>query len=118
MKSIVLSLLLAWSVAAEHRLSQREAKTLIENIPDFINAARAHRCPKAELLWTGEKGIAFQIRSLCTKSPSGLIGNFVVDRETADVWVGIDHDQLIESDHLRRLQEKFRNRIKRNRDGK
>jgi len=108
----LLILISALSLFAGEQLNQRDAKRLVENTPDFINAAKADRCPQAELLWSGCKDFGFQVRSRCTKSPSGLIGNFVVDRETAEVWIGVDRNQLVESNHLRRLQDGIRKQRK------
>ena len=102
------------TVPTDGQLTINDAQMLIENTQDFLEAKSRNRCPQAEVLWSGERDIGFQIRNRCTKSPSGLIGNYVVDRRTAAVWVGIDRDQLVQSKRLRDLQRAL---LKRIRDG-
>lgn len=104
MKSLQLVFLSSLLLTGESRLSVKDAKVLVENTPDFLNAASGDRCPQVEVLWSGKLDVAFQMRSRCTKSPSGLIGNYIVDRQTAEVWIGVDRDQLVQSKRLRELQ--------------
>jgi hypothetical protein len=97
---------------ADAELNVKDARKLVENTPDFLSALEAKRCPKAELLYSGKRDIGFQLRSRCTNSPSALIGNFIVDRETAEVWAGIDRDALVRSEHLEKVQNTLRQALK------
>jgi hypothetical protein len=115
--TLILTGFLALSMLGSVRLDAKDARKLIENIPDFLSALKAKRCPEAELLWSGEQEFAFQLRSQCTNSPSGLIGNFIVDRETAEVWVGVDRDKPVRSAHLEKIQNSLRKALQRG-DGK
>ncbi len=104
-------LLFSLLLAADGRLSVKDAKLLVENTPEFLKAAREKRCPEVEVLWSGEEDVAFQMRSRCTDSPSGLIGNYFVDRKTAEVWIGVDRDHLVQSKRLRELQRVLLKRL-------
>jgi hypothetical protein len=99
-------------MAADGRLSVTDARLLVENAPDFLNARSSNRCPRLEVLWLGELDIGVQMRSRCTKSPSGLIGNYIVDRQTAEVWIGVDRDHSVQSKRLRELQQDILKRIR------
>jgi hypothetical protein len=94
-------------------LTVEDARTLIENTPEFLKASEAKRCPRTELLWSNESNAAFQARSHCHTSAGGLIGNYTVDLKTAEVWRGTDRNERIESAHLRQMQERLRQKMKR-----
>lgn len=99
-------------LALAKSLTVEDARRLVENTPEFLKASAARRCPKTEFLWSDESSAAFQARSHCHTSASGLIGNYIVDLETAEVWRGTDRDERVESDRLRQLQEKLRQKVK------
>lgn len=111
MSGLLLVFIASFLIISDGKLNVKDAQLLVENTPDFLNASRAKRCPRVELLWSAESDIAFQVRSHCTKSPSGLIGNYVVDKQTAEVWIGVDRDELIQSKHLKQLQQEIRRKI-------
>lgn len=89
-------------------LTLDEARNLVENTRDFVAAAESNRCPKTELMWSDESTAVFEARSFCPAGGNGLLGQYTVDRQTAEVWLGVDRDERVESDGLRRLQEKLR----------
>lgn len=111
MSGLYMAAILALYLVSDSRVSVREAQMLVENTPDFLRASAKARCPRAELLWSGEDDFAFQIRNRCARSPSGLIGNYVVDRQTAEVWIGVDRDELVQSNRLKRLQQAVKRNI-------
>lgn len=112
MYRILLLFIANFVIAADGRLSMSDAKVLVENTHEFLGAMSNNRCPRVEVLWFGRRDIGFQVRSRCTTSPSGLIGNYIVDRQTAEVWIGIDRDQSVQSKRLRDLQHGILKRIR------
>lgn len=98
----LLLLPLLW--AADGGLSVKDAQLLVQNTPQFLKAAKEKQCPEVEVLWSAEQDVVFQLRCRCVESPSGLIGNYVVDRRTAQVWIGVDHDYPVESKRLQELR--------------
>lgn len=105
MFSLVFASVLSFGFAEP--LSLEGARSLVEATPDFIMAAKRGGCPKAELLWASEGDCAFQVRNPCSKAPSGLIGNYVVDRSSGEVWIGVDRDKRIRSKQLQKLRERL-----------
>ena len=81
-----------------------------------MGTVKTKGCPKIETLWVEPTTIFFQVRNMCPTSGTGLIGNYLVDRATTEVWSGIDRDVLITSDALAKYQAILRRRLKR--DGK
>jgi hypothetical protein len=102
---VVASLLASSSIGEQVRLLDVEdARTIVEHIPVFLKAASKKRCPKAEQLWASEEVVAFQVRSHCVPSASGLIGNYRVDLKTGKVTEGFEGDDTVDSEELRRLR--------------
>ena len=108
----LLMVFFSFCLTGDGRLSVEDARVLLESTPDFLRATSGNRCPQIELLWSGEHDVAYQMRSRCTNSPSGLIGNYIVDRHTAEVWIGVDRDHLVESKRLRKLQQILLKRVR------
>ncbi len=97
--------------ASESLLSRTESESLIRRTPAFLGTINAKGCPSIEVLWIEATAIFFQVRNMCPRSGSGLIGNYLVDRTTAEVWEGIDRDVLINSDALTKYQAILRRRM-------
>lgn len=94
----------------------KDAIRLIENTPDYISAAARKRCPRVEILWADDIEYGFQIRSRCTEASSGFIGNYVVDRQNAEVWEGLDRVNLVTSKRLKNLQKELLMKLRRDRN--
>jgi hypothetical protein len=103
---VVVASLLANAAIGEQAklLTAEEARTVVEHIPAFLKAASEKRCPKAEQLWASEAVVAFQVRSHCVPSASGLIGNYRVDLKTGEVREGFEGDGTVDSEELRKLR--------------
>jgi len=104
-------------LVARTQLDAKDAARLIENTPDFSRAEQARHCPRSELLWVDKGSAVFQIRNTCPTSGSGLIGNYMVDLWTAQVWIGVDRTKLVESKRLRRLQQHLRKKLREDKKG-
>ena len=58
---------------------------------------------------------AVQLRNMCSRSGSGLLDNYTVDRRTGLVWTGIDDRSYVDSERLRLTRDVLFGRdIKRN----
>ena len=89
------------------QLSLDQARNLVENTPDFLVVKDRKGCPRSELLWHTSNSVVFQVRNRCPKSGSGMIGMYTVELTTGKVWVGVDRDELIESDRLKEVRRRL-----------
>ena len=96
-------------VSAESKLSIGNAERLIQSIPDVLRNKHDGGCPRPECESLGENAVFCQVRNMCPKSGSGLIGNYRIDLRTGQIWSGIDprSDKLIDSERLRRLRRQL-----------
>ena len=93
-------------------LSQKNAAVLVENIPEVVANRKSGGCPSLDRLGTVNNVADFQVRNLCPKKGSGLIGNYSVDLTTGAIWRNDNKDDLIDSPRLRRLKRVFMGRQK------
>jgi hypothetical protein len=93
--------------SAERLLSAKQAQTLALNTPDVLSSRHTRGCPKVESLSASKIEFFFQVRNTCPKRGSGLIGNYVVDRRTGEIWADIDKRQPVTSEHLDALRRKM-----------
>lgn len=92
-------------------LTRSEAETLIRNMPEFVRAKSEGRCPEYFVADLGENALQFQLRNMCTASASGMMGNYVIDLRTGEIWEGIDKERRVDSPRLRRLRQQFLRRL-------
>lgn len=119
MSNQLLLVLLAAAAAGcgceEARLTATDAQLLLKNVPEVLRCKQAAGCPELDCESLGKDAIFCQVRNMCPKSGSGLIGNYRVDLRTGRIWIGIDPvpDKLIDSNSLRRLRRQLLSKRKR-----
>ena len=67
-------------------LSDSDIRILIKNVPVAITVRQAGGCPTVETSMLGGGLAAAQLRNMCPRSGTGLIGNYVVDLKSGTIW--------------------------------
>jgi hypothetical protein len=85
----------ACALQAEH------AAILVMQSPEAVKAKTSGGCPAADYAEKAPGFAVFQVRDLCPKSGEGMLGNYLVDLNSGQVWGDTDGKHTIDTPTLR-----------------
>lgn len=89
------------------QLSKVDAEQLVLLIPDAARVRQAKGCPAAEILLETARQVHIQLRNICPASGSGIIGNYIVDRNRGTVWEDLEGLPIVTSQQMRKIQARL-----------
>ena len=87
-KVLILALQLIWCVtisAQLNLLTVREAESIVQLVPDFIEAESRHECPSFSPMYEAPESLVLQVRRTCGAAAGTLVENYMVNRRTGTV---------------------------------
>jgi hypothetical protein len=102
------TVLLCFSAASPKPFTAKDVQTLVANVPDALLVKRRGGCLATDYSDIGGNLALVQLRNLCPKGGSGLIGNYVVDLRSGRIWEDVDQKKEIDSRLLRKLRNQLR----------
>lgn len=109
------TLLLYSSEVSTQLFTAKDVQTLVASVPDALLVRRRGGCVATDYSDIGGGLAVVQLRNLCPKGGSGLIGNYLVDLRSGRIWEDIDQKKEIDSKLLRKLRSQLRAEAKRSR---
>lgn len=93
------------AVSGAQVLSSKDAQLLVKNVPDALKDKHHGGCLSSDYSHFGGGLALVQLRNMCPRSGSGLIGNYFVDLNSGRIWSDIDKTEEVNSPPLRKLRE-------------
>ncbi len=94
-------------IGAARRLTEKDATTLVSNVPEALASKRRGGCLVPDYSELSPDLAFVQLRNSCPRSGSGLIGNYVVDLHSGRIWSDIDRTKEVDSARLRAIRKKI-----------
>jgi len=87
-------------------LSNDQARKLVLSVPSALAVRHSGGCVHSEILQQDTTEITFQLRNRCPRSGSGLIGNYVVKRQSGKILEYPD-GPAVDSPLIQKLRKRF-----------